>query len=561
MKSTTTLLLSFALMAVLAAPASAGVNIIITNADGANEGFNDPTPVAPVGGNSGTTLGQQRMIAFAYAASIWAEKLDSNVDIQVFAQFNPLATNVLGSAGSVGSFVNEIPTPPYPGMLFPDSLHSAALADKRVGRDLAPTTYDLQANFSTNFDFYLGLDNNHGAKNDLVAVLLHELGHGLGFQNFVSEQNGLNGLKNGVRYTDVYSQYTLDVTTGLTWSFMTTAQRLASALNNGNVGWTGLTVGAALPSVLSLGSPFVTVGSNEFEYGTAAFGPPTTVVPVNGPVVYANDGFASPAVPASPGVPAVAAGTVNDGCESFPANSLAGKVALIDRGTCAFVIKAKNAQDAGAIGVILGNNTAAIPAMAGSDPSVTIPTISVSLPAANTIRSLIPVNASSSFYSSQYAGATPGGLARLYMPAVFDSGSSGSHYDTIARRNLLMEPSINPDLTHSIEPPEDLTLPLMRDIGWFEDADVDGLANDIDEAPESDLRPTVILGGCDSGVPNPFYLTGATLTDRILALKAAAANHGLYMKSVNDLLNGLKATGALTDAQKDAITSCAASNK
>jgi hypothetical protein len=37
--------------------------------DDAGEGFNDPTPVAPVGGNSGTTLGEQRRIAFDYAAA------------------------------------------------------------------------------------------------------------------------------------------------------------------------------------------------------------------------------------------------------------------------------------------------------------------------------------------------------------------------------------------------------------------------------------------------------------------------------------------------------------
>ena len=44
--------------------------------------------------------------------------------------------------------------------------------------------------FSSNFNFYLGLDNNHGAQNDLVAVLLHELAHGLNFQNFVNETTG-----------------------------------------------------------------------------------------------------------------------------------------------------------------------------------------------------------------------------------------------------------------------------------------------------------------------------------------------------------------------------------
>jgi hypothetical protein len=56
---------------VAAAPAAATTRIIIINGDDPGEGFNDPTPAAPVGGNSGTTKGQQRLIAFQYAADLW----------------------------------------------------------------------------------------------------------------------------------------------------------------------------------------------------------------------------------------------------------------------------------------------------------------------------------------------------------------------------------------------------------------------------------------------------------------------------------------------------------
>jgi hypothetical protein len=42
----------------MAAPqVSTAATIVIVNNDGAGEGFNDPTPVAPVGGNPGVTLG------------------------------------------------------------------------------------------------------------------------------------------------------------------------------------------------------------------------------------------------------------------------------------------------------------------------------------------------------------------------------------------------------------------------------------------------------------------------------------------------------------------------
>jgi hypothetical protein len=39
----------------LPAPAFASAHITVVNVDGPNEGFNDPTPAAPVGGNPGTT--------------------------------------------------------------------------------------------------------------------------------------------------------------------------------------------------------------------------------------------------------------------------------------------------------------------------------------------------------------------------------------------------------------------------------------------------------------------------------------------------------------------------
>jgi hypothetical protein len=76
------------------------------------------------------------------------------------------------------------------------------------------------------------------------------------------------------------------------------------------------------------------------------------------------------------------------------------------------------------------------------------------------------------------AGADPEGRARLYAPNPLVGGSSVSHYDSVASRNLLMEPAINPDLTHEVSAPEDLTLELFRDIGWFPDADVDGIPDD-----------------------------------------------------------------------------------
>src|SRR5690242_4555929 len=84
--------------------ASHAATIQILNIDEPGIGFNDPTPAAPVGGNAGTTLGEQRQIVFAFVADFWGRRLRSDVPIQVLATFQPLqcssTSGVLGAAGA-----------------------------------------------------------------------------------------------------------------------------------------------------------------------------------------------------------------------------------------------------------------------------------------------------------------------------------------------------------------------------------------------------------------------------------------------------------------------------
>jgi hypothetical protein len=437
--------------------------ITVINVDGLNEGFNDPTPVAPVGGNPGTTRGQQRLIAFQFAADLWGATLDSNVEVRITAAFNPLGANVLGSAGTTFVFSDFSGPFPFPGAQFANTWYHSALADKRAGAELNPGFADINAQFSSNFNFYLGLDNNHGPLNDLVVVVLHELAHGLGFSAFVNSSTGANFAGR----TDIYSKFAFDNTLGLLWTNMTNAQRQASAINFSNLVWTGANVTAGLPSVLNFGSPVVRVDSpapiaGSKQFGTAAFGPPISAPGITAPVVLVNDGVAP----------------TSDGCEPLPAGSLTGKIALIDRGLCGFAVKTKVAQDAGALAVIIANNVAgAPPGMAGVDPTIVIPTVSISLADANAIKGQLGggVTMTLGVDLSIRAGADPLGRARLNAPNPVQPGSSVSHFDPIASRNLLMEPAINADLTHNLTAPDDLSLEQLRDVGWFPDANLDGI--------------------------------------------------------------------------------------
>lgn len=539
-------------------------NIVIVNRDGPGEGFNDPTPVAPVGGNTGTTLGQQRLIAFQKAADIWGEKLSSNVTIYIQAAFNPLACTptgaVLGSAGAIQIFAN------FPGRELTNTWYHVALANKLAGADLAPgpngtTADDIVATFNSSLNgnpaclggrkFYLGLDNNHGTDIDLIAVLLHEFGHGLGFANFVTEQTGTRPLDLG----DIFSQYTFDRVAGKNWNQMTTnAERQASAINTNQVVWTGINVKSEAPNVLSPGViPSLTINTpgsiaDNYRVGTAQFGPDITSSPVAGNVVQAFD-------------PADVAGPLTtDACSPLTnAAAVAGNIALVDRGTCGFVIKVKNAQDAGAIGVIVADNVAGGPpaGMAGVDPTIVIPSVRVMIQDGNRIKSELAtgVNVNIGINSSVLAGADKQGRTKLNAPNPVQPGSSISHWDSLTFRNQLMEPAINADLTHSIMGPEDLTLKQMIDIGWFSDGD--GVPDGEDECIGSSPSPTVVIDGCDSGVPNIVFPNGCKISDRIAQIAASSRNHGQFASRVAQFLNELVRQGVITGAQKDAIQSCA----
>ncbi|HEX6047205.1 MAG TPA: S8 family serine peptidase [Pyrinomonadaceae bacterium] len=116
----------------------------------------------------------------------------------------------------------------------------------------------------------------------------------------------------------------------------------------------------------------------------AAFNPlfanPTDVA---GSIKLANDGSTDP----FPGSPGGTVGTTTDACQAFPAGFFTGQLALIDRGGgCGFTFKVKNAQDAGATGVIVANNVAGTISMGGSDGTITIMSLSITQADGNAIK-------------------------------------------------------------------------------------------------------------------------------------------------------------------------------
>lgn len=91
------------------------------------------------------------------------------------------------------------------------------------------------------------------------------------------------------------------------------------------------------------------------------------------------------------------------------------------------------------------------------------------------------------------------------------------------------------------------------------DSDGDGVNDDEDAYPNSDMSENVAIDGCDSGVENHVFADGATMMDLINNCAATATNHGGFTSCVTGLTNDWKSAGLITGAQKGSIQSCAGS--
>src|SRR5918911_1613611 len=112
----------------------ATARIVIQNGDPANVGFNDPTPVEPVGGNTGTTLGEQRLIAFQAAADKWGETITSVPTITILASWPSLPCTstgaTLGSAGAAYIWRD------FPGAPKSNTWYGEALTNSLLGENI-----------------------------------------------------------------------------------------------------------------------------------------------------------------------------------------------------------------------------------------------------------------------------------------------------------------------------------------------------------------------------------------------------------------------------------------
>jgi hypothetical protein len=513
--------------------------IKIINQDvGKGTGLDDKTPATPVGGNPGTTVGAQALNVYTFAADIWGAVLQSDVTIRNGATFEALScdatSGVLGSSGTNYIFYFD-DTSTLPAGAVRNTWYHSALFDALTKQDGAPDEDDIQSQFNgalgstgclEGSSWYYGLDGKTPAGSiNFLNVVLHEMAHGLGFSGFNSLTTG-SPYKNddGVPLPDIYSTFVYNDTQQKKWYDLTDAQRVTAALDDGKLVFTGGTVKSEAPLALGLPDVFKVTApaaaAGEYTFSQASFGPTATAT-----------NFSGDAVQAAPA----------DGCTPITNGSaLAGKIAIIDRGTCNFSDKALNAQTAGAKAVLFANNQAGAITPGGTPTSpVTIPVIAISQADGAKLKANLTGLQGAVGKGSGLAGADAQGNVQLYAPTTLAQGSSFSHYDTRLTPNAIMEYAINQDLIGQID--VDLTPALFQDIGW-------GLN-----------RTSQTLLTCDTGIPTLVpggVIVGANVIANAKILAGASATVGAYRSSVSAYAAQLAADGLVTTTQASSLNAC-----
>lgn len=513
--------------------------IKIVNQDvGTGQGLDDQTPATPVGGNPGTTVGKQALNVYQFAADIWGAVLQSDVTIVNNATFEPLScdatSGVLGSSGTTYIFYFDDASTLPPGAVRNTWYHSA-LFDALTHEDGVPGEADIQSQFNGALGtpgclegsrWYFGLDGKTPAGSiNFLNVVLHEMAHGLGFSGFNSLTTGSPYVgDDGVARPDIYSTFVFNDTQMKKWYDLTPAQRVTAALDDGKLVFTGATVKAEAP--LALGTPNVfrvtapAAAAGDYGYSQAAFGPTAT-----------SSNFTGSVAQASPA----------DGCAAITNGSaIAGKIALIDRGTCDFTVKTLNAQAAGASAVLIANNQAGAITPGGTPASpVNIPVIAVSQVDGNKLKANLAGLTGAVGTGTGLAGTDAQGNVQLYAPTVLAQGSSFSHYDTRLTPNAIMEYAISQDLVGQID--VDLTPALFQDIGW-------GLN-----------RTSQKLLTCDTGIPTLVpggVIIGANVIANAQILAGAATSVGDYRTAVHAYAGQLATDGLITAGQATSLNAC-----
>lgn len=147
--------------------------------------------------------------AFQAAVNIWQALLTSPVTTIISATWEDMSSygpGVLGGAGP-SDFWSDFPGAPVAHTWYP-----IALANKLAGKDLDPAKADIDASFNSAFPaWYFGTDGNPPWNQyDFESVVLHELGHGLGFYGSMEVAGGVGSWGSGTGDPMIFDRFAVN---------------------------------------------------------------------------------------------------------------------------------------------------------------------------------------------------------------------------------------------------------------------------------------------------------------------------------------------------------------
>ncbi len=211
--------------------------------------------------------------AFQRAVRIWASqaRVVSAVPITIAARFERLGTGILGSAGPNFVWRN------FAGAPVANTWYVDALANKLHGSQLNPAP-DIVARFSSVFpNWHFGSGAAPAGKYDFTSVVLHEIGHGLGFLG----AGNVSGSQGTVRLSGtpiIYDRFTENGAGKALLTFADNSTALSSQLRSGNLffdsalvraGNGGLRAKIYAPSVFQPGSSYSHLDEATYLAGNA----------------------------------------------------------------------------------------------------------------------------------------------------------------------------------------------------------------------------------------------------------------------------------------------------
>ncbi len=252
-----------------------------------------------------TGFSPEAKTAFQYAVDVWSALVESSVPIRIEASWTSLDDGVLGSAGPDilhGDF----------GFGEPDTWYPSSLANALAGADLSTESVDIVANFNSDFEaWYFGLDGNTPpGEIDFVTVVMHEIGHGLGFFGTMNvddgtgsaecdglQGNGCWGFESHPDMADIFERFAEDLNGNLlidTNIYPNPSSELGDVLIGADVYFDGAAAVDAFGDRPPLYAPFMWNGGSSFSHLDEASFPPGDPSSLMTPSVSASEAIHDP---------------------------------------------------------------------------------------------------------------------------------------------------------------------------------------------------------------------------------------------------------------------------